>query len=182
VKLRRERMSEPDIPKSRGRTIIARYALALGSVGVAMVATILLHPDGLVAPLFFLAIILSAWFAGMGPGLLAALMSTTCIAYFFISPAYSLDFNLTHLPQLLVFFVSAVLVSSWSAIRRRAETLLTRARDEQETKVLERTADLQQANEKLQSEITERQRVEETLRERADLLDLSHDTVFVRDM
>ena len=175
-------MSEPDIPKSRGVVAVARYALAIVCVGVALMATALLQPDGLVAPLFFLAIIISAWFGGMGPGLLAALMATLCIDYFFLPPIYSLRFNLAHLPQLLVFFISAVLVSSWSAVRRRAETLLRRARDEQEVKVQERTADLKQANEKLQAEITERRRVEETLRQRADLLDLTHDTIFARDM
>lgn len=175
-------MSEPDIRKPRGVAAVGRYALAVTCVAVALIVTVLLHPNGLVAPLFFLAIIISAWFGGMGPGLLAALISTLCVAYFFLPPDYSFRFHPAHLPQLLVFFVSAVLVSSWSAVRRRAETLLRRARDEQEGKVQERTADLKQANEKLQAEITERQRVQETLRQRADLLDLTHDTIFARDM
>ena len=49
-----------------------------------------------------------------------------------------------------------------------------------EAKVLDRTADLKQINEKLQAEIAERRRIEEALRERANLVDLTHDTVFVR--
>ncbi len=167
-------MSQPDIPK-RALGVVARYGLALVCVAVAWMATFVLQPDGLVTPLFSLAIILASWFGGMGPGLLAAMLSTVTISYFFLPPFYSFKFDLAHLPQLLVFFISAVLISSWSAVRRRAETLLRRARDEQEAKVLERTADLQ-------AEITERLRVEETLRQRADLLDLTHDTVFVRDM
>jgi PAS domain S-box-containing protein len=162
--------------------VIGRYALAVLCVAVALMTTSLLQSGALFAPLFFLAIILSAWFGGMGPGLLAALLATICIDYFFLAPVYNFKFNLSHLPQLLVFFISAVLVSSWSAVRKRAETLLRRARDEQEAKVQERTADLKQANEKLQSEITERQRIEQTLRQRADLLDLTHDTIFARDM
>jgi PAS domain S-box-containing protein len=175
-------MSEPDTPKSHSVAVIGRYALAVLCVAVALMTTSLLQSGALFAPLFFLAIILSAWFGGMGPGLLAALLATICIDYFFLAPVYNFKFNLSHLPQLLVFFISAVLVSSWSAVRKRAETLLRRARDEQEAKVQERTADLKQANEKLQSEITERQRVEQTLRQRADLLDLTHDTIFARDM
>jgi PAS domain S-box-containing protein len=51
-----------------------------------------------------------------------------------------------------------------------------------ETKVRDRTADLRQINEKLHAEIAERRRIEEALRERANLVDLTHDTVFVRDM
>jgi PAS domain S-box-containing protein len=159
-----------------------RYGLAVLSVSVALALTYLLHPDALIMPSFFLAIILSAWVGGIGPGLLAALLATLSVVYFFLPPTYSLRFDLVHLPQLLVFIVSAVLVSSWSAARKRAETLLRQARDEQEAKVQERTADLKQANEKLQEEIAERRRVEETLRERASLLDLTHDTVFSRDM
>lgn len=175
-------MSQPDIPKSGGMSVLARYALAVGCVAVALLITILLQPSALVAPLFFLAIILSSWFGGMGPGLLAALMSTLCLDYFLLAPVYTIKFDPTHLPQLLVFFISAVLVSSWGAVRRRAETLLRRARDEQEAKVQERTADLKQTNEQLQAEISERRRIEEILRQRADLLDLTHDTIFVRDM
>lgn len=175
-------MSQPDIPKRRSVAAVGRYALALACVAVAFMVTVLLHADGLVSPLFFLAIIVSAWFGGMGPGLLAALISTFCVAYFFLPPVYTIKFDPAHIPQLLVFFISAVLVSSWGAVRKRAETLLRRARDEQEAKVQERTADLKHANEQLQAEITERQRVEETLRQRADLLDLTHDTIFARDM
>ena len=159
-----------------------RYGLAVSSVALATIITFQLRPDELVTPVFFLAIILSAWVGGVGPGLLAALLATMAVDYFFLGPGYSLKFNPGHLPQLIIFFVSAVLVSSWSASRKRAETLLMQARDEQDAKVQERTADLRQANEKLQAEIAERERVEATLRERAALLDLTHDTVFVRDM
>ena len=175
-------MSQPDIPKPRVGAVIGRYALALGSVAVALMITVLLHTDGLITPLFFLAIIISAWFGGMGPGMLAALVSTIFIDYFFLPPINTLKFDPAHIPQLLVFFISAVLVSSWSAVRKRAEILLRRARDEQEAKVQERTGDLKEANVKLQAEITERERVEEMLRQRADLLDLTHDTIFARDM
>jgi len=175
-------MSEPDTPRSSGMAAVARYALAVACVTVALTVTALLLPNSFFTPLFFLAIIISAWFGGMGPGLLAALLSTLSIAYFFITPLYTFNFKPAHIPQLLVFFISAALVSSWSTVRRRSETLLRRARDEQETKIQERTADLKQANEQLQAEIAERRRVEETLRQRADLLDLTHDTIFARDM
>jgi two-component system, LuxR family, sensor kinase FixL len=175
-------MSNIETARGRMTSAVLRYGLAVSSVAVALMFTFLLRPDGLVAPLFFLAIILTAWAGGKGPGLLAALLATLSIDYFFLEPIYHLKFDPAHLPQMLVFFVSAVLVSSWSAARKRAETLLRQARDEQEAKVQERTADLKQANENLQAEIADRKRVEETLRERAALLDLTHDTVFVRDL
>ena len=177
-------MSTPtsDTPGPRVIPAALRYGLALSSVAVALLLTSLARSDYLFAPPFFLAVILTAWVGGIGPGLLSALLSTLVISYFYLPPKYSLTFDLVHIPQLILFFVSAALVSWWSVTRRRAETLLRQARDEQETKVQERTADLKQANEKLQAEIAERRRVGETLRERADLLDLTHDTVFARGM
>jgi PAS domain S-box-containing protein len=145
-----------------------------------VIVTRFLHPDALVSPIFFLPIILSAWFGGIGPGLVAALSATLSIAYFSLHPEHSLRF--ADLPHLLVFFVSALLVSSWSATRKQAQIALRQARDELEIKVQDRTADLRQSNEQLQSEIAERRRAEASLREKAGLLDLTHDTVFVRDM
>jgi two-component system, LuxR family, sensor kinase FixL len=161
-------MSKPDMLVRRAFATVLTYGLACMSVAVALLVTLLSRPNELVTPVFFLAIMLSAWFGGTGPGLLAALLATLAIAYYFLPPPYSLQFDPANVPHLLVFFLAAVLVSSWSAARKRAETLLRRARDAQEAKVQERTADLNQAN--------------ETLRERADLLDLTHDTVFVRDL
>jgi signal transduction histidine kinase len=158
-------MSYIETALGRMTSAVLRYGLAVSSVAVALMLTFLLRPDELVTPVFFLAIILSAWVGGKGPGLLAALLATLSIAYFFLEPIYSLKFDPAHLPQILVFFVSAALVSSWSVARKRAETLLRQARDEQEAKVQERTADLKQANEKLRAEIAERGRVEEELRE-----------------
>ena len=135
-------MSEADVPKSRIVAVASYYALAVVSVAVALTATVLLNPDGLVGPLFFLAIILSAWFGGVGPGLVAALLSTLSISYFLLPPLHSVKFNAVHLPQLLVFFVSAVLVSSWSAVRRRDETALRQAQAELEDRVRDQTAEL----------------------------------------
>ena len=80
------------------------------------------------------------------------------------------------------FFFPALLISSWSAARRRVEHALKRARAELEEKVEARTADLSRTNEQLRQEIAERERSEGVLREKASLLNLTHDTVFVRDM
>ena len=61
------------------------------------------------------------------------------------------------------------------------EDALRLSRDELEVRVEARTADLTRSNAQLHAEIAARTRAEETLREQAALLDLTHDTVFVRD-
>jgi PAS domain S-box-containing protein len=182
-------MSESDTLAQRALPVALKYGLAVSSVAVALIFALLLRPDVLVSPVFFLAIMLSAWFGGIGPGLLAALLSTIAIDYFFLPPLYSLRFDPSHTPHLLVFFLSALLVSSWSTVRRRAETLLRRARDEMDVKVQERTAELRKSNEQLQAEIAERKRAEEVLhqqtlelQDQAQLLELAHDAILVRDL
>jgi two-component system, LuxR family, sensor kinase FixL len=151
-------MLEADVSASPSSSAILRYGLAVISVATALLVTQLLRPDVLVSPVYFLAIILSAWFGGIGPGLIAGLLATICIAYF-LNAQDSLGF--ADVPHLLVFIVSAVIVSSWSATRKRAQNLLRHSRDELEIRFREGTADL---------------------RQKAGLLDLTHDTVFVRDM
>src|SRR4030095_325456 len=158
-----------------------QYGLAVMSVAVALgITNSLERYTTLRTPLFYIAIIISAWFGGMGPGLLAVALSTLAVDYYFApgnqTPA------LSDWPFMLLFSLSALLACWITVQRRTAEEALTEARDELEARVEERTSDLRQATEGLQAEIAERKRGEEILRERANLLDLTHDTVFVRDI
>ena len=181
-------MSESDPSAPPASSPVLRYGLAVLSVSAALIVAFLLRPDALVTPIFFLAIILTAWIGGFGPGLVAALLATLAVVYFFLHPGSTTRVVAGDVPHLFIFFVSAFLVSSWSALRSRAETLLRQARDELEAKVQDRTADLRQSNEQLQAEIAERKRAEEglqkqalELRAQAQLLELAHDAILVRD-
>jgi two-component system, LuxR family, sensor kinase FixL len=145
-----------------------RYGLAVISVTVALLITKSLEQYTDITPLFYAAIVISAWFGGMGPGLLAGALAAVAIDYYFVPPLYTLRLGPKPFSFLVVFGFLAVLTSWMSNKRRQAEEGLRQARDELETRVQERTKELRQAN--------------EILRERANLLDLTHDTVFVRDM
>ncbi len=158
-------MTESDSSAHRASSAVWKYGLAVSSVAVALIVGLLVRPDALVAPIFFLAIILTAWVGGFWPGLVAAVLTTLALVYFFLPPLYSLRFDVHQIPHLIVFFVSAFLVSSWSAARSRAEALLRRTRDELEIKVQERTANLSESNEQLQTQVAERKRAEEALGE-----------------
>jgi PAS domain S-box-containing protein len=63
-----------------------------------------------------------------------------------------------------VLVTSYILMSRAVGARRRAEAVLRQARDEMESQVRERTAELQQANQALRTEVAERERIEQALR------------------
>jgi two-component system, LuxR family, sensor kinase FixL len=159
-----------------------QYALAVVSVAVALAITDVLEPyTTLRTPLFYIAIISSAWFGGMGPGLLALALSTLAVEYYFAPTVSVPESSMDGRPFILLFSLSGLLACWISVQRRRAEQALKEARDKLEARVEERTSDLRRATEDLRAEIAERKRGEEALREKAKLLDLTHDTVFVRD-
>ena len=171
-------------PHSSGR-ITFRYGLALGSVAAATALGVLadrydLHES--VFTLFVLAVALTSWYAGVWPAVVAFGFGILAFNYYFTGPFYSISFTREDFAYFSVFAVLSGLLIWFGIVRRRAEAGLRQSRDELEIKVAGRTAELGKTNEQLQQEVAERMRAEEILRERASLLDLTHDTVFVRDM
>lgn len=144
-----------------------RFGLAIVTVAVALIITKSLVRYTDITPLFYAAIVISAWFGGRAPGLLAVALATVSIDYYFVEPLYTLRLGGKSFSFLLVFGVLAFVTSWMSSKRRQSEEALRQARDELDMRVQERTAELRQAN--------------EILREHANLLDLTHDTVIVRD-
>ena len=114
---------------------------------------------------FFVAIVISAWFAGTAPGWISVLLSILAVDYFFIPPIYVLDFSVKDLPWLAAFVGCAVATNGLSLKRRRTEDELHRAHNELEQRVNERTMELRLANERLIAEIAERTQTEAALRE-----------------
>jgi two-component system, LuxR family, sensor kinase FixL len=166
----------------RKAPVVFKCGLAVLSVAVAVLLTSLLEHLGDTIPLFYAAVIVSSWYGGRWSGLLSVLLATLAVDYYFVPPSHRFTLGIATIPYLGSFALLALIVSFLSTARSYAEESLRRAHDQMETKVRDRTADLRQINEKLHAEIAERRRIEEALRERANLVDLTHDTVFVRDM
>ena len=118
--------SEPEVGT---RPPLPGYAIAVLAVGLALALKLLLDPliEG-ESPflLFFGAVIVGAWFGGLGPGLLATALAALASDYFFLPPAYSFlidDFG--EGLRLAVFLLEgsfvSLLVATMRSARRQAE-------------------------------------------------------------
>ena len=136
------------------------YGIGVTSVAIALGLTLLaqhFHFGNVEVPLFLFAVAVTAWYGGPGPAALSVLLSILLFDYFFVVPLFSFSVTGTDIPYFVVFTSFAVLVAWFSGVRQRVERDLVLARDH------------------LQAEVAER-------KQQASLLNLTHDSIFVRDM
>jgi len=110
--------------------------------------------------LFFCATILSAWYGGFGPGILASLLSALAVEFYLPPSTRSLALPRGETAHFAIFLITGVFISWVCERQRRDEAALIQARDELEGKVQARTAALSTANQSLTAEIAERTRTE----------------------
>src|ERR1043165_9118019 len=111
------------------RSPLLGYAVAVLAVGVATGVKVALAPIlGHDSPflLFFGAIVLSGWFGGVEPAVLATVASAFVSAYFFFPPQFSLRIaSYAARVRLVTFILEATLIgvlsAALAAARRRAE-------------------------------------------------------------
>jgi DNA-binding NtrC family response regulator len=131
--------------------VVLRYGLAVASVAAALGTTLILRhynsPPRFISHFVMIAIALTFWYTGTGPGLLAFLLSSLGVSFLarnhFLLPGFPLE------PFLLFYAVFSLLVGWFSASRRRAEQLLSEARNNLELQVAERTNKLSNALEEI---------------------------------
>jgi len=136
------------------------YSLAVLSVSLAVLGGLLMQYfqiRNVEVPFFLFAVAVTAWYGGAGPAVLALLLSGVTFDYFFLEPYYTFYVTPADIPYFIVFAAFATLVTWFSTVRRRVEGELREARDKLEIEVAERS-------------------------QQASLLNLTHDTIFVRDM
>lgn len=134
------------------------YGLAVLTVAVALAAGLFLRNNNprVAFPLLLMAVAIAVWQEGTGPGILAVVLSSLAFNYFFTQPYYTLYVSLIDLPYYVEFVLFALLITWFSAVRRRVEQDLRQSRDDLEKEVAVRT-------------------------QQASLLNLTHDSIFVRD-
>jgi formate hydrogenlyase transcriptional activator len=133
-------------------TVALRYGLAVASVATALGTTLILRhygfPPRFISHFTLIAIAITFWCAGTGPGLLALLLSCLGVSVLarnhLLLPGFPLE-------SFFIFYVIFSLLMSWfSASRRRAQQLLTASLDNLELRVAERTGELVRANASLE--------------------------------
>ena len=129
---------------------ILRYSIAVLSVAIATGAALVLTRFSATLTPFLFAVGATVWYAGVGPGILAIVLSVLSLDFFFVTPFYSFSFRHADLVYLAICTVFALVVGWIAAARRRAEEELRDARDALDAKVLERTTDLRESEGKLE--------------------------------
>ncbi|HJT20339.1 MAG TPA: PAS domain S-box protein [Nitrospira sp.] len=93
------------------KPIAHRYVLAAGAVAVAVVIRFLLDPlfpPGVPFITFFFAVMVTAWYGGVGPALAAAVLSILAADYWFIDPKGTFKITPTYGAVLSLFSLEAV--------------------------------------------------------------------------
>ena len=137
-----------------------RYGLAVSCFGIALGVALVLQRysfRSVELPIFLFAVAATAWFGGRGPSIVALALSIAFFDFFFTEPRYTFFVSASDIPYFVVFICFTLLTAWFSAVRHRAESDLRLARDALQIEVAERT-------------------------QQASLLNLTHDSIFVRDM
>jgi PAS domain S-box-containing protein len=92
-----------------------RYGVAVLAVVLALLLMLWLNPWVAMANspflMFFGAVMVSAWYGGLKPGLLATVLSALISSYFFLDPLYSFAIDLSNFIRLSLFVLEGILIS-----------------------------------------------------------------------
>lgn len=152
------------IQQRNPRLWVLHFLMAILSVFVALILAIAMEKFlGVTAPvsLFLCAIIVTAWFGGVWPGLLTWVLALAAFKIYFIGPSFPIwKMDVTEMPRFLVFTLSSLFVVLLLGARKTTTESLRRA-----LAVLHPTIrKLRQANGELRQQVTERRQAEDQLR------------------
>ncbi len=105
-------------------SVFVSYLVAVLASVAALAATLLLAPfvEQRGFSLFLLAVMISAWYGGFGPGLLATLLSALASVYAPQPLSLASALTLSSALRLAVFLFAAMVISTLSEARRRSES------------------------------------------------------------
>jgi signal transduction histidine kinase len=107
------------------RSVVTSYAIAFLMVVLALVLALSVAPLKEAAfTLFLAAIMVSAWYGGVGPGLFATALATGAVDFFFLPPLFTFGPRPEDRLPLAIFLAVAVLTGLLNGIRQRLEETL----------------------------------------------------------
>jgi len=157
-----------DDPPARERSVVFRYGVAVVTTMVALVFKLALGP--VILPSFYVpfygAVLVSAWVGGVGPGIVASVLSFGIGQVLFSPPLAPPPSNAPLAMARDVLFLFVAIGWSWGtaalhASQRRVAEVLEAARDELEASVARRTAEVRETNRQLTDEMARRAEAEE---------------------
>ena len=155
-------------PPVRTSARLSRLVRAVQPYGIALCSTLIaialrhslspLWGDNLPFITLYPAVFLSAWYGGLGPGLLSTFLGIGAAAYLWMAPfrTFAVDGFADWLGLLVAMGLMGLITSLTATLRRTQEEL--------EARVAARTAELAQANAALQNEVRTRLLAEDSLR------------------
>ncbi|MFZ1009069.1 MAG: DUF4118 domain-containing protein [Candidatus Sulfotelmatobacter sp.] len=154
-------MRTDDSSESGSTDVVRRYALAVLSAILALLLRRLAAPllgENNPYHTVWAAVVFSAWYCGLGPSVVTAMLSAVGVWYWFLPPtnSFTLGDPKSAISGMVAFLVFSGLIIALGEANRRslskskwAEEQLRQAHDELEQKVQERTEELNTANENL---------------------------------
>jgi len=131
------------VQKGLSQRPLYRYGVAVATVVASTGLMLVLRPyleHGAVA-LPLAAVVASAYYGGLGPGLWATALSVLASDFFFMTPQYSLRIHSADdLAEVSIFSAVAILINVLSRASRRAQKALEESNEQLEHRVQERTA------------------------------------------
>jgi signal transduction histidine kinase len=146
----RRALARWDLELHNVRSPILRYGFSVACAAIAFGLALTLQYyrfRDVEVPVFTLSIAITTWYAGVGPSVLAVLLSMVLFDYFFTEPLHSFEISSRELPYFFIFATWGIIVASFAAVRRRIEDSLRRAQEE----LAKRAAELEAANKELEA-------------------------------
>jgi signal transduction histidine kinase len=154
-------MASWNLQSKLARSPLLRYGFSVACVAIAMGLELVFRHyrfREIAAPPFNLAIAVAAWYGGVGPAVLALVLSAACFDYFFSLPIYSFTISSEDLPSFVAFTAWALLIASFAGARRRIEDDLSDALDRLQVEVEQRKQqedEIRKLNQKLANRAAE---------------------------
>jgi signal transduction histidine kinase len=119
------------------------YLLSAATVALALWLALRFETMGLTRlefPLFLFAIATTIWYPGVGPAVVALVLSAVAFNYYFVEPRYTFRIALSGLAYYVAFLLFSTMLTGFSVFRRRIERTLLDSRQQLQAEVVQRKA------------------------------------------